>query len=286
MRSNLFNVCAALLTVGSLAVAQDPKKEPEKRDPERKEHATAGKSTEVILHEIDHIQGVDVSDAAGKKLGSIEDVVLDASDGSIDYAVINVSGIGKGERLVPWSSLKVTAKSPDDPHKLMASTTLTEQQLEAAPAFEKDVRFDNAFEKRIVEAAGTKATVEARAADAPLVCGRDIEKANVKGSGDVNLGEIEKVMLDPAANYVGYVVFAHGGAVGIGEKHFAVPWEKLDITYDEDNKVKVQAPTLTEDMVEKAPEYDEKDLGMCSRDYVTRMSEYYDCEPYWSRSRT
>lgn len=284
MRSNLIHVCAALMALGSLAVAQDPKKEPEKKDPPKQ--TTTVKATEVILHEIDHIQGVDVSDASGKKLGSIEDVVLDSSDGSVDYAVINVSGLGKGERLIPWSSLKVTAKSPDDPHKLMASTTLTEQQLEAAPEFAKDVRLDNAFEKRIVEAAGTKATVEARAADAPLVCGRDIEKANVKGSGDVNLGEIEKVMLDPAANYVGYVVFAHGGAVGIGEKHFAAPWEKLDISYDNDNKVKVQAPTLTEDMVEKAPEYDPKDIGMCCKEFVQRVSDHYECQPYWSRTRT
>jgi sporulation protein YlmC with PRC-barrel domain len=288
MRSKLIHVCAALVAVGSLAGAQQEKKDPEKKPTTTTQQAPAGKSTEVMLHEIDHIQGVDVEDSAGKKIGSIDDVVLDTSDGSVDYAVISyggVAGVGDSKRLVPWSSLKVTPKSPDDPHKLQAKTTLTEQQLEAAPAFEKETRLDAAFEKRVLEASGSKTAAEARASDTALVCAHDIEKADVKGSGDVNLCEIEKIMLDPAANYVGYVVFAHGGAAGIGEKHFAVPWDKLAMSYDKDNKLMVRAPTLTEDQVEKAPEYDAKDIGMCCRDYVTRVCEYYDSDPYWSRAR-
>jgi sporulation protein YlmC with PRC-barrel domain len=273
----LYAFALAALIAAPLA-AQEEKKEPKPMT----------KSAEVVLHEIDHIQGIDLVDAKGEKLGKIDDVVLDTSDGSIDYAVLvtgSVVGVGGTKRLVPWSSLRLAAKDADDPHDLRATTHLTQQQIEAAPEFDKDKRLDAVGEKRIREAAGERATDE-RDPGTHLVCGNDVEKAMVKGGGDVELGEIEKVMLDPKDNCVGYVVFAHGGALGIGEKHFAIPWNKLNMSYDGENKLRVSAPALTKDKLSKAPEYDAKNAKrMGHRDYVAEVCRYYEVEPYWSQTR-
>jgi sporulation protein YlmC with PRC-barrel domain len=277
MGSQALYAFAVLALVSAPLTAQEKKEEPK----------SMTKSAEVLLHEIDHIQGIDLVDAKGEKLGAIDDVILDTSDGSVDYAVLasgGVAGVGATKRLVPWSSLRVAPKDGDDPHKLRATTSLTQVQIEAAPEFDKKKRLDAAVEKRSRDAVGASAAEE-REANAYLVCGNDIEKANVKGNG-VDLGEIEKVMLDPNANYVGYVVFAHGGALGVGEKHFAIPWDKLEMTYGEKNELRVSAPTLTKEKLAKAPEYDSKDAArMCRRDYVMEVCRFYEVEPYWSQTR-
>ncbi len=278
MESQTLHTFAVLALLSAPLAAQEAKAAPKPMT----------KSAEVTLHEIDHIQGIELVDAKGEKLGKIDDVVLDTSDGSVDYAVLasgGLAGVGETKRLVPWSSLRVAPKDGDDPHALRASTQLTQQQIETAPEFDKDKRLDAATEKRIREAAGAMAAEE-RESGAKLVCGNDVEKAHVKGSGGVDLGEIEKVMLDPNANFVGYVVFAHGGALGIGEKHFAIPWEKLDMSYGEKNELRVNAPALTAEKLSKAPEYDSKNAErMCRRDYVAEVCRYYEVEPYWSQTR-
>ena len=41
------------------------------------------------------------------------------------------------------------------------------------------------------------------------------------------LGKIEEIVIDPAAGKIRYAVLSYGGLLGIGDKYFAVPWQKL-----------------------------------------------------------
>lgn len=291
MRSDIFEVglavvavgsfaSAVVIFVGSLATAQGAGAD---------SRAGAAQSNEppLVLHEIDHLQGIDLQDEAGKDLGDVKDVILDSSDGSIEYAVIGtggVLGVAEAKRLIPWSALRVNPKDADDPHKLVARTTLTEAQIEAAPKFEKEKTIDSELERRVRDAAGSTEG-SAREVQAVLVCAADIEKAHVRGASDEDLGEIEKLMVDPKASYVAYLVFASGGALGVGEKHFALPWAVLDISHSGD-KVVVRAPALTKDRLSNAPEYDAKDKErMYRRDWVAQVSRHFGVEPYWSQTR-
>ncbi len=75
--------------------------------------------------------GTNVKDAAGRKIGEIEDVVLDKKSNSILFAVIGFGGfLGMAEKYhpVPWTALDY------DEDQGSYVVNYTKDQLQAAPA--------------------------------------------------------------------------------------------------------------------------------------------------------
>jgi sporulation protein YlmC with PRC-barrel domain len=77
------------------------------------------------------VTGTDVHDSSGRKIGEIEDIMLDKLSNNIMFAVVSFGGfLGMAEKYhpLPWSSLKFD-KSKDG-----YVVEVTKEQLEAAPA--------------------------------------------------------------------------------------------------------------------------------------------------------
>ena len=77
------------------------------------------------------VTGTDVHDASGRKIGEIEDIMLDKLSNNIMFAVVSFGGfLGMAEKYhpLPWSSLRFD-KSKDG-----YVVEVTKEQLEAAPA--------------------------------------------------------------------------------------------------------------------------------------------------------
>jgi len=77
------------------------------------------------------VLGTKVTDLSGKKIGEIEDVVLDKQSNSILFAVVGFGGfLGMAEKYhpLPWSSLEY------DESQRTYVVNLTKEQLQAAPA--------------------------------------------------------------------------------------------------------------------------------------------------------
>lgn len=77
------------------------------------------------------VTGTDVHDASGRKIGEIEDIMLDKLSNNIMFAVVSFGGfLGMAEKYhpLPWSALKFD-KSKDG-----YVVEVTKEQLEAAPA--------------------------------------------------------------------------------------------------------------------------------------------------------
>ncbi|MCB1623130.1 MAG: PRC-barrel domain-containing protein [Pseudomonadales bacterium] len=77
------------------------------------------------------VLGTDVKDASGKKIGEIEDIVLDKKSNSIIFAVVSFGGfLGIGEKYhpIPWSGLDYQ-KDADG-----YVVNYTKQQLKDGPA--------------------------------------------------------------------------------------------------------------------------------------------------------
>jgi sporulation protein YlmC with PRC-barrel domain len=75
--------------------------------------------------------GTNVKDTAGRKIGEIEDVMLDKVSSNIMFAVVGFGGLlGIAEKYhpIPWSSLKY------DEDENAYVVNYTREQLEAAPA--------------------------------------------------------------------------------------------------------------------------------------------------------
>ncbi|MDM5085360.1 PRC-barrel domain-containing protein [Aeromonas rivipollensis] len=81
------------------------------------------------------LNGDDVYDPRGEKLGSIKELMLDIDNGKVCYAVLSFGGfLSLGEKLfaVPWSALKV-----DTENKRFIMDT-TEERMKNAPGFDSD----------------------------------------------------------------------------------------------------------------------------------------------------
>jgi len=81
------------------------------------------------------LEGDNVVNSAGDKLGEISEIMLDVPTGRVAYAVLSVGGfLGIGEKLlaIPWSALKL------DPENKRFTLNVSKEQLEKAQGFDKD----------------------------------------------------------------------------------------------------------------------------------------------------
>lgn len=81
------------------------------------------------------LTGEQVRNMDGEDLGKIEEIMLEAADGRIAYAVLSFGGfLGMGNKLfaVPWPALSL------DPAREGLILNVDKATLEAAPGFDKD----------------------------------------------------------------------------------------------------------------------------------------------------
>ena len=90
-------------------------------------HTSAIRATKVC--------GTRVNDKSGKKIGEVEDIILDKLSNNIMFAVVSFGGfLGMDEKFhpIPWSSLNF------DKAKDSYVVDFTKEQLEAAPVGDLD----------------------------------------------------------------------------------------------------------------------------------------------------
>jgi len=95
----------------------------------------AGGRPEHPLIPAGRVNGTDVFNREGEKLGSVEDVAIDKVSGQVAYAIISFGGfLGLGERYhpIPWSLLTY------DTDKRGYVIPCGKDQLRDAPSFETD----------------------------------------------------------------------------------------------------------------------------------------------------
>lgn len=96
----------------------------------------------------DRVEGTDVYNLAGDKLGSIDYLVIDKQSGQTRYAVMEFGGflgMGTDHYPLPWSLLKY------DMAKEGYVVPLDKGQLESAPKYDKDSRpeYSTDFGRRV-----------------------------------------------------------------------------------------------------------------------------------------
>lgn len=81
------------------------------------------------------LNGDEVYNVKGEKLGSVKEIMLDVHNGKVCYAVLSFGGfLGMGEKLfaVPWSSMTV------DTEEQRFVFDVDPERLKSAPGFDKD----------------------------------------------------------------------------------------------------------------------------------------------------
>jgi hypothetical protein len=105
---------------------------------------------------------------------------------------------------------------------------------------------------------------------------KSILGAKVMNAESEDLGTIEDLILDGRDNRVAYAILSFGGFLGLGDKHFAIPWEALSFDVSE----KVAVLNIDKDRLKNAPGFDrDRWPDMTDPEWCSRVYRHYGYEP-------
>jgi hypothetical protein len=94
------------------------------------------------------------------------------------------------------------------------------------------------------------------------------------------LGKIEDVMLDKPTGRTRYAVLSFGGLLGIGDRHYPLPWEVLRY----DTSMGGYVVNLDKRVLENAPSYlPDESVTWDDPEWSRRLYEHYGVTRDWNR---
>lgn len=110
----------------------------------------------------------------------------------------------------------------------------------------------------------------------------DLIGKQVQNNEGKDLGEIKDLVINwRGGGFVEYAVLSFGGFLGLGDKYFAVPWEALRLSGDQEHFVL----NVKEERLKNAPGFDKDNWPDMSRpDWALVVYQFYDLNPHTSTS--
>lgn len=105
---------------------------------DRAEEARTTQPAKGSIFKLSDIRGMEIRNLAGEKLGDVNDVVIDVTDGRIRYAALSFGGfLGIGDKLfaVPWNTMNL--KYDNATENYFFALDVDKEMLERAPSFDK-----------------------------------------------------------------------------------------------------------------------------------------------------
>ncbi|HET6197868.1 MAG TPA: PRC-barrel domain-containing protein [Acetobacteraceae bacterium] len=111
-----------------------------------------------------------------------------------------------------------------------------------------------------------------------LIAADQVEGTSIYNPAGDNLGSVQDVMIDKISGKIAYAVVGFGGFLGIGDRHYPLPWEKLKY----DTNMGGFVVDLDKRTLEGAPSYADNDtVGWEDPAWGKRVYDYYGARPYW-----
>jgi sporulation protein YlmC with PRC-barrel domain len=180
--------------------------------------------------------GKNVQDTQGKNIGEIKDVIVDATNGRVHYAVLGFDpGWFKSEKLYafPLSQFR-----PGDDRGDRLVLNVTKERLQNAPGFQDDKWPDwNRADARgaIDQYHGTRAGAEA--ANARFVRLSKLLDADVETANGDDVGDVEDVVVNLQTGQVRYAVIDFDPGFFKAEKLVALPMGAFQAAKDDDDLI-------------------------------------------------
>jgi sporulation protein YlmC with PRC-barrel domain len=112
----------------------------------------------------------------------------------------------------------------------------------------------------------------------PVLSASTLNGDKVVNSYGEDLGKIEDFMLDLENGRIRYAVLSFGGFLGVGDKLFAIPPERLRIDTEKHQVIL----DMDRARLENAPGFDKDHWPDTSEsDWQVEVYEFYDATPYW-----
>ena len=174
------------------------------------------------------LDGVNIYDSNAKKIGEVEDVVVDPASGRVLHAVVSMGGVlGVGDKKydVPTKELSVFSKSADDSVPLKVTLGASPESLAPAKKMDKD---------------------------SPYVMGSQLVGMDVEDSNGKNIGEIEDAVVDVQSGELQYALMEFDKSWSVNDKLFAFKMSEFQKAKD-GNKMVLN---VTKESLNDAPSID------------------------------
>jgi sporulation protein YlmC with PRC-barrel domain len=258
----------------------------------------------------DKLVGRALVDPQGHDAGQIVSLLLDTSNGSIEYVLIGSRGnfnLNGRLAVVHWSVLHepigdgpITIGVPAQ--KLANGPLVTENALsvlDQAP-FRKQIAgnyaypyrrgYPNAYYGYRGAFAAPVVVTQGQPSEKPVASAlRSPDSASPRGlrgisvnarNGDV-IGDIDQVMIDPSRGQVAFVLVKRGGFLGLDPAWFAMPIEALNWSPDNDQyRLTVDEAQLKN--VPPVPANAANLTGAVDRQALSRLYADFNLQPYWN----
>ncbi len=110
-----------------------------------------------------------------------------------------------------------------------------------------------------------------------------LEGTRVVNGAREDLGKVQDIMIDLEEGRVAYVVLSFGGFLGMGDKLFAVPWDRVRVDQDEKELIF----DIDRETLERAPGFDRDNWPDFADPTLGReIYNYYGSQPYWDTDTT
>ena len=242
------------------------------------QHApTAARDTTSSLIASDRVEGTVVYDASGKRIGKVEQLVIDKAGGRVTYAVLSFGGflgIGADHYPIPWPML-------DFDEKLGGyRVDVTEEQLKNAPKIEEGEGWDQANLDRDEEVYGywEQPAPQQQGQTSSLIASDRVEGMPVYDVHGKRIGKVERLMIDKLTGEIAYAILSFGGFLGIGADHYPIPWSMLTCNEKPDGF----QLDITEEELKNAPKIEPgEDWETTTRARNQDVYDYWEVRYYW-----
>ena len=179
------------------------------------------------------LEGLNIYDGNAKRIGEVEDLVVDAASGRVLHALISIGGVmGVGDKhyVAPLGQLKVFSRSAEDNAPLKVELGTTPDSLEAAKPLDKD---------------------------SPYVLGTKLLGTDVDDSGGHDAGEIEDLIVDLQAGEAKVALIEFEKGWSLKDKLVAFPVAELkrgkgkDLMLDVSKETVAQKPAIEKSRLDK-----------------------------------
>ncbi len=113
--------------------------------------------------------------------------------------------------------------------------------------------------------------------DGSLIGAEKVNGTDVYNLEGDKLGEVEELMLDKITGQVAYAVLSFGGFLGMGHKHYPLPWSVLKYDTSQGGYV----INLDKDKLKDAPSIDPDAEFAWTADYGRGVDRYYGTTSMW-----
>ncbi len=112
-----------------------------------------------------------------------------------------------------------------------------------------------------------------------LITTNALQNEDVFNSHGEHLGKIENLIVDLDHNCIAFGVFSFGGILGLGEKHFAIPWKALKFNKDTQQYIL----NIDKEQLEGTEGFTANNYpDMSDPMWRAQLYAYYGYPPYWT----